>query len=77
MALAAADWIVRLAAELGTPPPDGAELDALLGLAGVAAHASERIAAPVSCWLVARAGVAPSDGLVAVRRLAEEVGGKE
>ena len=29
------------------------EIDAILALAGVAAHASERIAAPVACWLAA------------------------
>ncbi|MHB1927884.1 MAG: DUF6457 domain-containing protein [Acidimicrobiales bacterium] len=75
MPLAAADWIARLAEELGTSPPDEAELDALLALAGVAAHASERIAAPVSCWLAARAGVPPEGALAAVRRLADEVGG--
>lgn len=73
MPTSAADWIARLATELGTPPPDEAELDALLGLAGVAAHASERIAAPISCWLVARAGRAPAEALALVRRLADEV----
>jgi hypothetical protein len=32
-------------------------MDALLKLASVAAHASERRAAPIACWLVATAGV--------------------
>jgi len=39
----------------GGHPSDG-DVEALLELAGVAAHASERIAAPISCWLVATSG---------------------
>ena len=49
-------FLARFARELGTDPPTEAEIDAILGLAGVAAHASARQAAPVACWLVARAG---------------------
>jgi hypothetical protein len=66
------DWVKRFAKELGTAPPDAVELDALLALAGTAAHASERTAAPVSCWLAARAGVAPAAALAAAERLATE-----
>ncbi len=33
------------------------------GLAGEAAHAYERIAAPVACWLAARAGLSPAEAL--------------
>ena len=64
------EWIARLAAELGVEPPTPAEIDALLELAGTAAHASERQAAPLSCWLVGVAGVSPEDALRAVTRLA-------
>jgi hypothetical protein len=70
--MTAAEWIRRYAEELGVAPPTEEETDALLGLAGVAAHASERTAAPVSCWIAARAGVAPADALAAARRLAGE-----
>ncbi|MBA3653423.1 MAG: hypothetical protein H0W70_04445 [Actinobacteria bacterium] len=57
----AQQWIERFAAELGVAPPTAEEFDALLGLAANAAHGSERTAAPVACWLAAKAGVAPDD----------------
>ena len=50
-------WIEQFASALGVPAPDDATIDALLALAGTAAHASERIAAPIACFLVATAGV--------------------
>ena len=50
-------WIAQFAARLGVDPPDDATIDELLALAGTAAHASERIAAPIACYLVGRAGV--------------------
>jgi Domain of unknown function (DUF6457) len=53
------DWCARFAAALGTDPPSIAEIESLLALASVAAHASQRQSAPVACWLAARAGVAP------------------
>jgi hypothetical protein len=73
MAPTTEDWVNRFAGELGTDPPDAAELGALLALAGTAAHASERTAAPISCWLAARADVAPADALAAAERLATEM----
>jgi len=63
------DWIVAYAAELGIDPPDDATIDTLLELAGVAAHASERTAAPVACYLVARAGVDPGEALTRARQV--------
>ena len=53
----AREWIEAFAAELGVDPPDEATVEALLALAGDAAHASERTAAPITCYLVGRAGV--------------------
>lgn len=50
------DWIAAFAASLGVDTPDDATIDALLNLAGTAAHSSERIAAPIACFLVAKAG---------------------
>ena len=64
------DWLARFAAEIGTIPPTSEELDMLLELAGIAAHASERPAAPITCWLVGRAGLNPRDALVVGQRLA-------
>jgi hypothetical protein len=53
----AREWIDAFAAEIGVVPPDDATIDRLLELAGVAAHASERTAAPIACWLVGQAGI--------------------
>ncbi len=74
MAQSAQDWLVSYAAELGTAPPTKEELDLLLELAGIAAHASERQAAPITCWLAARAGMEPRDALAVGRRLAGDRG---
>ena len=56
----ATEWIAEFAAKLGIDPPDQATVDELLALAGDAAHASERIAAPIACFLVGRAGIDPA-----------------
>ena len=53
----AREWLDAYAEKLGTPAPTKDELKAVLDLAAEAAHSSERIAAPVACWLAARAGV--------------------
>ena len=53
----AKEWIEEYARRLGVDPPTADEFTAVLDLAAEAAHASERVAAPVACWLAARAGV--------------------
>jgi hypothetical protein len=63
-------WIARFAERLGVEAPDPAVVDELLALAGDAAHASERLAAPIACYLVGRAGV----DTTSARRLAAEIG---
>ena len=63
------EWIERFARELGVDAPDADTVEALLNLAGVAAHSSERTAAPVACWLAARAGVAPDRALATAESL--------
>ncbi len=60
---AALSWIERFAADLGLEPPSPAEVEALLALAAHAAHASHRQAAPVACWLAAKAGLSPAEAL--------------
>jgi Domain of unknown function (DUF6457) len=62
-------WIARFAERLGVEPPDAAFVDELLALAGDAAHASERTAAPIACYLVGRAGLDP----VSARQVAATV----
>ena len=59
------EWLARFAQALGAPAPTEEELDWILRLAGVAAHASARPAAPVACWMAGRAGV-PLDRAIAV-----------
>jgi hypothetical protein len=54
---AGSDWIAAFAERLGVDPPDPETVETLLALAGVAAHASERTAAPIACYLVGRSGV--------------------
>jgi Domain of unknown function (DUF6457) len=53
----AREWINAYAERLGTTAPSPEDFSLILNLAGEAAHASERVAAPVACWVAARAGV--------------------
>lgn len=69
MATTGTEWIAAFADRIGVDPPDAATVEALLELAGVAAHASERIAAPIACWLVGRAGIDPAAALEAARSI--------
>jgi hypothetical protein len=65
------EWLAAYAEKLGAPKLSDAEIDAILDLAGVAAHASERKAAPLTCWIAARAGVSIEDA----RKAADELAG--
>jgi hypothetical protein len=67
----AKEWIADYAQRLGTEPPTADEFNAILDLAAEAAHASERIAAPVACWLSARAGRPLEESLRLAREVAE------
>ena len=66
--MTAKEWFSGVAAELGVTPPTGEEIRDLLQIAGEAAHASERIAAPITCWLIARAGITPAAALQLVEK---------
>jgi hypothetical protein len=48
------EWIEQFAAQVGLPAPNAEEVDSLLVLAATAAHASERTAAPLACWIAGR-----------------------
>ena len=65
----ARDWLAAYAEKLGVAPPTKDELKAVLDLAGVAAHGSQRIAAPVAAWMAGRAGLDLDEAM----RLAEQV----
>jgi uncharacterized membrane protein len=67
----AEEWTAQFAQALGRPAPDAAEVKAVLELASVAAHASERRAAPVACWLAARAGYSPGEARALAEALSE------
>jgi hypothetical protein len=54
------EWVEDFARRLGLAAPDEETIEVLLGLAGTAAHQSERTAAPIACYLVGLAGVDPA-----------------
>ncbi|MGA2453068.1 MAG: DUF6457 domain-containing protein [Solirubrobacteraceae bacterium] len=64
------EWIAAFAAQAGVERPSAQEVRELLELAGTAAHASERTAAPLACWIAGRSGVP----LQELRAIAERVG---
>ena len=79
MALDTRSWLDRYSAALGSPPISDEDVETLLALAGVAAHASERTAAPVSCYLAARCEAPLGKALQVAKELAAEIaeGGDE
>src|SRR5205823_9875788 len=64
-------WISAYAERLGTDAPTRDDFEAILELAAEAAHSSERVAAPVACWVAAKPGVPLDDALEAARRIDE------
>jgi Domain of unknown function (DUF6457) len=71
----AREWLAAFAEKLGTTPPSTEEFKTALDLAAEAAHASERVAAPLSCWVAARAGVDLEEALRVARELGDEDSG--
>lgn len=67
------DWISQFAARLGVQAPDDETIRASLALAGEAAHASERTAAPIACYLVGRARVDPEAARVAAEKIGSDL----
>ena len=65
----AEEWIEAYATAMGVDAPTREDIEALLELASVAAHSSERRAAPIACWIAANAGVDPAEA----RRIAETI----
>ena len=58
-----AEWVAAFADKLGVEVPSSETVEQLLDLAGVAAHASERTAAPIACYLVGQAGLGAGEAL--------------
>jgi len=67
----ARQWLERFAGELGVDAPSEVEIASILELAAEAAHSSERVAAPVACWIGARSG----KSLAELIEIAARVGG--
>ena len=65
------EWIEEFAKAIGGEAPDETTVDELLDLAAVAAHSSERTAAPIACYLAGRDGRPISE----LKALADEVPG--
>ncbi len=64
-------WLADYAAALDVPAPSAADIEELLKVAGVAAHASRRQAAPVATWLAAQAGLSPTEALARAKEIPE------
>ena len=65
--MTAEEWVRTFAEAAGAEPPEQEQMDEILRLAAVAAHASERIAAPIACWVAGTTGRPLSE----LRELAE------
>lgn len=63
------EWLRAFCAELGVDAPTKEEEAALLGLAAIAAHDSERPAAPLACWAAGRTGRSTDE----IRKVAREI----
>lgn len=59
------DWFAEA---VGASPPTDEDIERILELAGLAAHASARQAAPVTCWLAAARGLDPTEAVEIARR---------
>ena len=55
------EWIDRFAAEVGARAPNEEIVGELLELAATAAHSSERIAAPIACYIAGVTGAPLSE----------------
>ncbi len=64
------EWIEAFAREAGVERPSSEEIRELLALAGVAAHSSERTAAPLACWIAGRSGMSLAELAAAAERVA-------
>jgi hypothetical protein len=64
------EWLRTFAEEVGAEAPSQDQIDEILRLAAAAAHSSERIAAPIACWIAGTTG----RPLAELREVAEGLG---
>ena len=69
--MTAQEWLDAFATEIGAEAPDEETVGELLELAATAAHSSERIAAPIACFMAGRDGRPPAELRAAANRVAE------
>jgi Domain of unknown function (DUF6457) len=69
--MTAQEWVRTFAEQAGAPPPSDEQMDEILRLAAVAAHSSERIAAPIACWVAGTTG----RPIAELREVAERLAG--
>jgi len=55
------EWLRAFCERIGVDPPTAEEEEQLLELAAVAAHSSERPAAPLACWAAGKTGRPPGE----------------
>ena len=67
----AQEWLEAFAAEISADAPDEETVGELLELAATAAHSSERIAAPIACFMAGRDGRSPAELRAAAERVSE------
>jgi hypothetical protein len=65
------EWIAAFARDAGVDRPSAEEIRRLLELAGEAAHASERTAAPLACWVAGRSQLPLDELLQAAARVGQ------
>ena len=70
--MTAEEWVRTFAERVGAEPPSQDRIDEILRLASVAAHASERRAAPIACWIAGTTGRPLAELLEAAEGLAVE-----
>lgn len=63
------EWVRAFAALAGGRPPTEEEIGKLLKLAADAAHSSERIAAPLACWVAGRQGLELDEAIALAARV--------
>ncbi len=66
----AQEFLDAFAAAVDVPAPTAQEFDTLLEVAAIAAHSSERLAAPLACWMGGVSGLPADELLAAARRVA-------
>jgi hypothetical protein len=69
--MTAQEWVRTFAEEVGAQAPSQDQIDEILRLAADAAHSSERIAAPIACWVAGTTGRPVAE----LREVAERLSG--